>query len=292
MCFRTEKGETVMAKKRANNEGTIYFHKTRSRWCAQVSLDGRRITKYGKTQKECREWVKEMLTKIDGGLTYPGLNLTLERYLAIWLNGKELSQRPKTLAQYRMITEQYINPGLGRKRLQDIHPIHINLLYQARRDEGRGARTVQLIHTVLHSALKQAVREGLIVRNPVDAVQRPKVERKELPILNEEEARIFLKAVSGNRLEVLYYLALITGIREGELLGLKWSDIDWKKGTLNVQRQVQRLKGQGRVFVPPKTKAGRRQIKLGRVFWLNWPPIENGRHHKKTLPLIDGKRMS
>ncbi len=251
-----------MARRRGNNEGSLY-HRKDGLWCAQVSLTGRRLTKYGKTQKECRDWIKETLAKIDNGLTYEGTQITLERFFEIWLNGKELSRRPGTVLQYRKTAEAHILPILGKMRLQDIHPAHLKQLYMLKKDEGRGARTVQVIHSILHCALKQAVREGILGRNPADAVERPKVEQAELQILNEEQARQFLIAASRSPYETIFYLALTTGMRKGELLGLKWPDLDWNKSTLLVQRQLQLIKGRGFILSPPKTRAGRRQIKLG-----------------------------
>jgi len=252
-----------MAHKRANNEGTLYFRNNRNRWCAQVSLEGRRLTRYGKTQRECREWIKEMQVKIGSGLTFEGTQVTLEKFIESWLVGKEISRRPHTVLQYRQIASQHILPTMGKTRLQDIQPSQIKQLYLMKREEGRGPRTIQLIHTVLHCVLKQAVREGILGRNPVDAVERPKVEQAEFQILTEEQARQLVIASMNSRYGTLIYLALLTGMREGELLGLKWSDLDWEKGFLLVQRQLQRTKGHGRLLVPPKTKAGRRQIKLG-----------------------------
>jgi integrase len=251
-----------MARRRGNNEGGIYQRKD-GLWCGQVSLGGRRLTKYGKSQKEVRQWIKEMLTKIDGGLTYEGTEITLERFIEIWLSGKELSRRPKTVLQYRQIATQHILPIMGKMRLQDIQSMHVKQLYTLKKEEGRGDRTVQLIHSTLHNALKQAVREGILGRNPVAAVERPKVEQAEMQTLDEEQSRQFLIAASGSTFEAVYYLALTTGMREGELLGLKWSDLDWNKSVLFVQRQLQQIKGKGYVLVPPKTKAGRRQIKVG-----------------------------
>jgi integrase len=152
---------------------------------------------------------------------------------------------------------------MGKIRLQDILPSQIKQLYAQLRDEGRGARTIQLVHVTLHAALKQAVREGYLGRNPVDAVERPTVERVEFQILNEDQTRQLLIAALGSPFETIFYLALTTGMRKGELLGLKWSDLDAEKGILFVQRQLQQIARQGSVLVPPKTKAGRRQINLG-----------------------------
>ena len=252
-----------MARRRGNHEGSLYFHKSRGRWCAQVSIDGKRLTKYSRTQKECRDWMKGMLAKIESGLTFDGTRITVGDFIDTWLEGKELSRRSKTVLQYRQIAKQHIVPILGQLRLQDVSPSHIKQLYAMKREEGRGARTIQLIHAVLHNVLKQAVRERILGHNPMDAVERPKVEQPEMRVWDEEQIRQFLISAYGSVFEAAYYLALSTGMREGELLGLKWSDVDWNKATLFVQRQLQYIKGQGYVFVPPKTKAGKRKIKVG-----------------------------
>ncbi len=98
------------------------------------------------------------------------------------------------------------------------------------KEEGKGARTIQLVHVTLHCALEQAVREGLLGRNPLDAVERPKVETMEFPIFTEEQARQFMIVALGSPYETVFYLGLTTGMRKGELLGLKWADLDWDKG--------------------------------------------------------------
>jgi len=252
-----------MARRRANQEGTIFYRESRRKWVAEVTLNGRRITKYANSQRECRDWIHEMRIKIGKGLTFTGTQVTLEKFAKTWLAGKELSLRSGTIDQYRQIVEQHILPTIGKMRLQDISPAHLKHLYLAKKEAGEGARTVQMIHAVMYNMLKRAMKEGVLGRNPADAVERPKVEETERRILSEEQARQLVIATMDKRLGTLIYLALITSMREGELLGLKWSDLDWKKGQLHVQRQVQRITGEGLVFVPPKTKAGQRKIKLG-----------------------------
>jgi len=237
-----------MARRRGNNEGSLFQRKD-GLWCAQVSLEGRRLTKYAKTQKECRSWIKETIAKIDGGLTFEATLMTMERFFELWLNGKELSRRPGTVENYRKITNSYILPKIGQMRLQDLTPTHITQLYLLLKEEGKGARSVQAVHVILHCALKQAVREGLLGRNPVDAVDRPRVEQTETQILSEEQARRLLAVASGSLYETVFCLALISGMRKGELLGLKWSDLDQTKGTILVQRQLQLIKPEGYVLV-------------------------------------------
>jgi len=251
-----------MARRRGNHEGGLYQRKD-GLWCAQVSLNGRRLTKYSRSSTECREWIKETLTRIDAGLSYDASRITLEQFMRSWLESKTLSIRPMTVQGYRGTVERDVLPFLGKLPLQQIQPIHLKQLYARLKEEGKGPRMIQLAHVVLHAAFHQAVREGILGRNPADAVPRPKVERTEFQILTEEQVHEFVIASTGSRYEMLFYLALATGMRKGELLGLKWSDLDSSKGILFVQRQLQQLSGQGSSLVPTKTKAGRRPIKLG-----------------------------
>jgi integrase len=252
-----------MASKRGNNEGSIFKRKD-GRWCAQVSLNGRRITKYGKTQKECRDWVNLTLDKIDHGLTFDGAQVSLQQYMESWLSGKVLARRPSTVRNYRRYMNLYILPALGRMRLQAITPSHIRQLYLRMQSEGRGARTIQLVHVTLHCAFAQAVKEGLIGHNPMEAVERPKVETKHYSIFTEEQARAFITAAKGHPNETLFFLALTTGMRKGEILGLMWTDVDWEKSTLRIDRQLQPVSYEGGALVPTKTKSGRRHIMVGK----------------------------
>jgi len=275
-----------MARKRGNNEGTIYKRKD-GLWCAQVSLNGRRVTKYAKTQKACRNWVKGTLNKVEHGLTFDGTQVSLERFMESWLAGKELSRRPSTVKNYRTYCSEYIFPVLGKMRLQNILPAHLRQLYLQMQEDGRGARTIQLVHVTLHCALKQAVKEGLIGYNPAEAVERPKVETQQFQIFTVEQVRSFLTAAKGHPYEALFYLALTTSLRKGELLGLMWSDVDWQKGFLKVERQLQNVSGSGHVLVPTKTKSGRRQIKVGKGALAM---LETHRQRQETLKAVAGDR--
>ena len=130
----------------------------------------------------------------------------------------------------------HILPKLGRSRSKDIRPDHIQNLYNNKVEDLLSITTVRMIHAVLHCAFVQAVKWGLIGRNPVDAVDRPKPRRVEMKVLNDNQVRA-LGFVEGTRYEALYYLAVTTGLRQGELLGLRWTDLDWITGHLQVQRQ-------------------------------------------------------
>jgi integrase len=204
-----------------------------------------------------------MQAQIADGLTIEGTRTTLEDFMQQWLRTAKSSLRPNTWKQYSQIVRQHIIPDLGRIKLKDLRPDHIQSLYASKQEAGVGLHTIRLIHAVLHRAFAQALRWGLVTRNPADAVDRPKPGRKEMKALDAGQARVLLNAIEGERLEALYYLAITTGLRQGELLGLRWSDLDWETGRLRVQRQLQRVPGEGLVFSEPKSNASRRLVKLG-----------------------------
>ena len=163
-------------------------------------------------------------------------------------------------------------------RLKDLAAVHVRRLYRGRLEAGLAPRMVQLVHVTLHKALKQAVMDRLIPRNVTEAVKAPQPEKKEIKPLSPEQARALLDAAEGDRLEALYILAVTTGMRQGELLGLKWEDVDFEAGTLQVRRTLSTRSGRGFSFSPPKTAKGRRSIKL--------PEVAKGslrRHHQGQL---------
>jgi integrase len=147
--------------------------------------------------------------------------------------------------------------------MKDLTLGQIETFYQQLLRKGVGARTVQFVHAVLCRCLNEAVRRGLIWSNPAQGAILPRIEREEMSILDDNQVVQFLIVAQDSPYAALYHLAVKTGMRKGELLGLKWEDLDWHKGLLRVQRQVQRVPNQGLVFTPPKTRSGRRTIQLG-----------------------------
>ena len=135
-----------------------------------------------------------------------------------------------------MLVDKHVVPALGNVRLSKLTPAHLQGFYRSKLDAGLSPRTVQYLHVVLHRALKQALRWGLVVRNVAEAVDPPRVPKKEVTPLSPEQARAFLEAASGgDRLEALYVLAVHTGMRQGELFNLRWDDVDLDAGVLRVQ---------------------------------------------------------
>jgi len=250
-----------MSKKRSQGEGSIFKRKD-GLWVAQMTIQGRHVSKYFKSQGECREWLRKIRTQVEDGLTFTNAQISLSVFLNEWLVLNSTSVRPKTSDQYKQIVRQHIMPDLGMIKLKDLNPRQIQALYSKKMESGTSARTVILIHAVLRRALNHALRLGMIGRNPALAVIRPKFKRKEMKTLSDSQVRTLLSFAEGDRFEVLFWLAVTTGLRQGELLGLKWSDVDWINRRLRIQRQLQRLSG-GLVFSEPKSAAGRRVIALG-----------------------------
>jgi len=251
-----------MAKKRGNNEGSMVQLPSGS-WRAQVTLNGRRLSFTARTRRECQEWLKKTIGQIDDGMTYASTRITLEEFLTSWLISSKASKRPRTLAHYQQLARTYILPNLGKIKIRDLQPDQIQRLYDKLLAQGVGIYTVLKIHTALHSALGQAVRTGIIVRNPVTSTMPPKEPAEEMKILDESQASQLLIAAQNSRLEALLHLALATGMRQMELLGLKWTDLDWIKQTIRIERQLVRPDKSQIQFASPKTKSGKRSLVLG-----------------------------
>src|SRR5215204_3690335 len=254
--------------KRGNGEGSIGRRKDglyMGRYTVQTPTGPKRKTLYGKTRREVDEKLTKAKADRDGGLVFDADNLKLGEYLARWLADSVADTvRPSTFERYEQIVRVHIRPALGDLKLKSVTPAHVRGLYREKLEAGLSPRTVQYIHVTLHKALKQAVADGLIPRNATEAVKPPQVRKEEIRPLTAEQVKILFEAVRGDRLEALYILAVHTGLRQGELLGLKWGDVDLEAGTLQVRRTLTTAKG-GPVLSAPKTKGSRRTVKLSQT---------------------------
>lgn len=251
-----------MTTKRGNNEGTIHRLPSGS-FRAQVTLNGRRLGHTAKTRKECADWLRKTLGQIDDGMTYSSTKITLEEFLADWLSSMRTSLRPRTCTQYEQLTRAYINPELGRFKIKELSPSIVQGFYDRLLVKGTGVYTVRKVHTFLHSSLERAVRLGIVNVNPAHLAVQPKPPDQEMKILEKNQISQMLIASQNSRLYPLIHLALATGMRQMEILGLKWTDLDWTRRTLKVERQLVRPEEGKVVFVSPKTRAGKRSLPLG-----------------------------
>jgi integrase len=258
-----------MTGKRANGEGSIR-RRADGRYEAMVTLpDGKRKSFYGKTRAEASAALTAALRDLGQGVPIVAEKQTVAEYLAWWLNGAAHGLAPRTLTRYRAHVMRNIAPALGRIRLAKLSPQPIQALYAAKLEAGYAPGTVRQMHAVLRRALGEATRLGLVPRNVATLVKVPKPARHEMQVLSPDEARVLLAAVEGDRLEALYVLALTTGMRLGELLALRWSDIDLHAelhGTtsaLHVRATLRFKNADTYFFEPPKTPKSRRRIGLG-----------------------------
>jgi integrase len=167
--------------------------------------------------------------------------------------------RPLTYAGYKVNVKKHLVPTLGKIRLDQLTPLHVQEMINNRLRAGLSPKTVTYVHQVLRTALGTAVRWDMVSRNVAKLVDRPRVERKPINPLTPEEARRFLTAIKGQRLEALFSVALALGLRQGEALGLRWTDIDFAAHTLQIRHQLQRINGR-LTLVPPKTNKSRRTL--------------------------------
>lgn len=250
-----------MAGKRANGEGSIY-KRSDGRWAGSLSLaSGKRKTFYGKTRQEVAGKLAAALKARQDGLPLVGERQTVGQYLASWLESVRPSLRPRTFERYRQYVRLHALPDIGRLPLSRLAPQHLQRLYASRLEAGLSPMSVRHLHAVLHRALSQATRWGLLARNVADLVTPPRAGRHEMQTLSPEQARAFLQAVEGDRYEALFALALTTGLRQGELLALRWQDVDPDAGTLQVRGTLQRTPN-GLATAEPKTASSRRQVVL------------------------------
>lgn len=250
-----------MAGKRGNNEGSVYKTKD-GRWAGALTLAGaKRKVFYGKTRAEASAKLVSAIRDRDRGLPSVNEQKTLGQYLPEWLAVVKPTVRPGTWIRYEQYVRVHLVSGLGRKAIARLTPEDLETLYTQKVGQGLSPTTVHHMHTVLHAALDLAMERGQVARNVAALAKPPKVARSDMETLNPEQARAFLAAAQGDRLEALYVTALSTGAREGELLALSWDSVDLDRGTIQIRANVRRVKGQF-VFGEPKTPRSRRQVSL------------------------------
>jgi integrase len=262
--------------RRANGEGTLYqradgrFEASAYVWTT-AGVRARRSV-YGRTREEAHKRLTHLLRQSQQGAPVAATSQTVGQYLEYWLEHVARHQvRPLTYRTYAIYVRKHLMPGLGKRRLARLSAQDIRTFLATRRATGsrspgnRGdalsPRTLFHLHAVLRNALEHAVREDLLPRNVAKQVQVSPGHVTEVEPLSVAEARTLLDAAKGDRLYALYVVALSLGLRRGEVLGLRWVDVDIDDGVIRVRQTVQRVDGK-LVFAPPKTRRSRRSIPL------------------------------
>lgn len=248
-------------EKRANGEGTKIKKHSKGGFYKAITLeDGKRKFIYGKTKAVVAEKEKQVRKEYDDGVTGDPINLG--SFLKRWLNDSvKGSVSRKTWERYEQICRLHLIPEVGHIKVKNLNPLQVQFLYRRKLDSGLSPRTVQYVHVTLHKALKQAMRWGYVGKNVTEAVDAPRPEKKEINPLTPEQVGILLGGLETERDRALYTLAVSTGARQSEILGLIWKDLDLYRGVVSIKRALSRT-GEGHVFVPPKSAKGKRSVGL------------------------------
>lgn len=249
--------------RRSKGEGTLYKRSSDGRWYGQITMpSGKRKGFYGKEKAEVKRRMKEAQQAIAKGLTLPDESQSVAAYMQSWLD-MTTTIRASTRIRYQYDVKR-IAAYFGEQRLAKLTGQHVQMFYADCKRRGCSETTVRHAHQVLHHALYDAVRLNLIEKNPADQVDKPPRTHTEMKILTEDQARALLEAARGHRYETLYLLALRTGMRRGELLALRWQDVNLKRGLITVHVGVQRvdLPGERTRIEDTKTERSHREVKI------------------------------
>lgn len=256
-----------MGKKRMNGEGHIRPRKD-GRYEARLTLETGEVRSfYGRTAKEASDKREEAKQAQRQGLLVASPKQKVREYLQQWLESTKESVRPKTYEAYELCVRRVV-PHLGHYELSEVRPAHIQRCYAKLLESGLSGkplskRSVEQVHTVLHTAFRKAVRWELIPRNPTEAVDAPRPDEQEMHYLTPEQVEHLIQASADHRLHALWVLMVTTGLRVGEAIALTWDDIDIdREHQLTIRRALQRQRGKGLTFVEPKTAKSRRTIPL------------------------------
>jgi integrase len=278
-----ELGQAMATKKGGQNSGSIYWREKEQLWCATVSLgyEGakrKRKSVYGHTHEEAQRKLNVLLYERDQGvLPLADERMTVGAYLERWLEDVVKPQlRPSTYASYANRVHTHIARDLGRIPLAKLTPQEVQRWLRCKEQTGTlNPASIGYLHRILRSALTQAVEWELVRRNVAKLVKPPRVERVRRQVLDVDQAKAFLAAVKGDRLEALYTVGFACGLRRGEMLGLTWDDVDLTKGVMTVRHEMQVIEGKHQLAPYAKTQSSLRTITLPQ------PALEVLREHRR-----------
>jgi integrase len=251
---------------RHKGEGSVYWSKSQKTWVGKITLpDGRRISKRNKDKQIVKDWLFEQRRAIDEHRLPPDGSVTFNEFADRFLEDvAKHTMKEKTVVSYESYLRLHIRPTFGRMKLSAIAPHHIQRLYSQKLSDGLSKKTVLHIHTYLRRVLNQAVKWELIYRNPCSSVTPPKVDKHSPSVWSIEQAQTFLRATQSHKWYAIYLIALTTGARRGEILGMEWKNVNWARNTISIQKTVVEVKGVAKIS-DPKTATSRRTISLPTV---------------------------
>jgi integrase len=254
-------------KRRGRGEGSISYREDRGLWCARISLgigpDGKlqRKAVYGETKGEVQDKLRKIQESASLGDLGNADRLTLSAFLDSWLEQVKSQVCPTTYRRYEQHVNRHLKPILGPAKMSQLSPLHVSKLYKEMEKKGDSASERHKVGTALRMALKHACRIRLLRHNVADDIPKPRVSKEEIRPLAREQVGVFLNSAEEDRYHAAYVLALDSGMRQGELFGLHWPEVNFNTGTVRVIRSLEELNGYQRLK-DVKTKTSRRTIKL------------------------------
>lgn len=267
MARKNAKGSGTIRKKTVTRSGKEYTY-----WESRLTVGrdpgtGKQIQRSftGKTQKEVREKMQAAAVEVNQGTYTAPQKMTVGQWLDVWASDYLGGVKPATVSSYKSQIKNHIKPALGAVRLSELHARTVQRCINGL--EGYTPATVRQAYKVLHNALEKAVELDYIPRNPADKCTLPRMEQKEIKPFDDEQTAALLQAVKGGRLEHLVSVALFTGLRLSELLGLTWDAVDFDKGTISVNKQLARSEHRkAGLFISPKSGKARTITPAASVF--------------------------
>jgi len=260
--------------KRGNGEGSVYKRKD-GRWEAAVMVRGCRRRFCAKRRDQAYQWLTATMRAREEGRPIAPARATVAAHLRAWLTGARAHLRHRTWVRYEQLARLQILPTLGAIPLGRLEPNDVKLMQQRMLEAGASPSSTRQARAVLHGALTEAVRWGLVARNVAALVRPPQKPAHEMPTLTQPEVEALFAAAAGDRLEALWVLAATVGMRQGELLGLRWRNVDLDRGVLSVCGSLTRGP-EGLIITDPKTARSRRRVALPAI------AVEALRRHRAT----------
>lgn len=244
--------------KRANGEGNIR-RRTDGKWESRLMVNGKRRSVYGKTQAEVRKKLELLKSERDNGIDLDAADMTVAEWLDIWMRDYRNGVKDSTKATYWSSIKSHILPCIGKIKLSSLTSEKVQRMYNKLSADGISPKSVRNTHGILHKALDQAVKLKYIVGNVSDNCDLPATVKKEMQPIKDGNLRTFLDRIKGNRCEDMLLVAVFTGMRESEVVGLSWDCIDFERKKIRIYRQLskERKKGGRYVFTDLKNKKTR-----------------------------------
>lgn len=255
-------------KRRLNNEGSVSYDKSRDRWVARTRIkdehgESKRLYFYARTSAEALQKMRAAQKRVSAGKPAKDERLTLASWVDLWVTDiLPASQRKETTQEtYRFVVRHILDDPMAKKELGNVLPSDINKLQLRLKNLGKAPTTVNKVYTVLKLVFDSAIVERKISESPFVHVKRPKESRQEAAFLRRHELIQFLEAAKNDRLYVAMQLCAQTGLRRGEVMGLRWSDIEFDNNKIRVEKTLSTTKG-GPYLTSPKTEASQRRLTL------------------------------